>query len=115
MSKLTPVTEKSAGFRVAEVGAVREELRAITQSDIFRRTRRSQEFLEYVVAKALDGRVDELKERVIGSALFGRAADYDTGTDSIVRVVANETRRRLQQYYQQNTDHSVRIDLFSGT
>lgn len=116
MSRLAPGTEKSASFGIEEAEAIRRELLTITQSDIFKRTRRSQEFLAYVVTKILEGRGDELKERVIGCALFGRAADYDTGTDSIVRVVANETRRRLQQYYQLNPESgAVRIDLLSGS
>ena len=116
MAKFQPVPEQCAHLRAKEIDAIRRELLAITQSDIFKRSRRSQEFLEYTVGKALDGRRDELKERVIGSALFARAADYDTGADSIVRVVANETRRRLQEYYQQNGDPSAfRIDLLSGT
>jgi hypothetical protein len=116
MAKFPPVTQQSADFGVEEVDAVRRELQAITHSDTFKRSRRSQEFLEYAVDKALAGRLDELKERAIGLALFGRAADYDTGADSIVRVVANETRRRLQQYYQQEGEHSaVRIDLLPGT
>jgi hypothetical protein len=116
MAKIQRLTGQSANLGAEEVDAIRLELRTITQSDVFKRSRRSQEFLEYTVGKALDGRMDELKERVIGCALLGRANDYDTGADSIVRVVANETRRRLQQYYHENGERSaIRIDLLSGT
>jgi hypothetical protein len=95
---------------------IRTELRRISASAGFRASRRSRLFLEYVVEKALAGRLDELKERVIGSLLFGRPVDYDTGADSIVRVVANETRRRLQVYYAQpENDASVRIELSAGS
>ena len=96
--------------------AVREELRRINASAAFRTSRRSQEFLDYTVSQALDGRFGDLKERAIGSALFGRPANYDTGADSIVRVVANETRRRLQQFYQQEGHLStIRIELSAGS
>jgi hypothetical protein len=97
--------------------AIRSELQRISVSAAFRNSHRSRVFLEYIVDKALAGRFDELKERVIGSSLFGRPADYDTGADSMVRVVANETRRRLQAYYSQpeNASGSVRIELSAGS
>jgi hypothetical protein len=96
--------------------AIRKELKRISESSVFRSSRRSRLFLEYIVDKALVGHLDELKERVIGLALFGRPADYDTGADSIVRVVANETRRRLQAYQaQQENGGPVRIELPVGS
>jgi hypothetical protein len=118
------MTKAAAARAAAEIGvrglvedpvAVREELRRITESAVFRSSKRSQEFLDYTVTQALGGHAGELKERLIGSALFGRPADYDTGADSIVRVVANETRRRLQQFYQDEGQGSAtRIELPSG-
>lgn len=49
-------------------------------------------------------------------ALFGRATDYDTGSDSIVRVVANETRRRLVQFYSEDrAPTGIKIELPVGT
>jgi hypothetical protein len=96
--------------------AIRGELKRMFESSAFRTSRRSRLFLEYVVDKALAGHFDELKERVIGSALFGRPADYDTGTDSIVRVVANQTRRRIETYYAQTQNAGdLRIELPAGS
>ena len=44
--------------------------------------------------------------------VFGRAADYDTGNDSMVRVVANDVRKRLVQYYSQNKhEEELRIEI----
>src|SRR6266545_2814208 len=80
--------------------AVLAELERILASPSFRGTKRSQDFLTYVVNHALDGRTECLKERSIGADVFGRRADYDTGDDSIVRVKASEVRKRLAQYYQ---------------
>jgi len=96
--------------------AVLNALDQVTRSSVFRASGRSQEFLRYVVETALDRNFESLKERVIGSALFGRAPDYDTGSDAIVRVVANETRRRLGEYYagEGQTD-KVHIGLPSGS
>ena len=40
-----------------------------------------------------------LRERNLGMALFGRPLAYDTGEDAIVRVTANDVRRRLMQHH----------------
>jgi hypothetical protein len=48
---------------------------------------------------ALEGRIDSLKERVIGAELFNRSPNYDTGEDAIVRVSASDVRKRLLQHY----------------
>ena len=96
--------------------AVLNALDQVTRSSAFRASGRSQEFLRYIVETALDRNFESLKERVIGSALFGRAPDYDTGSDAIVRVVANETRRRLGEYYagEGQTD-KIHIGVPSGS
>ena len=48
--------------------------------------------------------------------VFDRPADYDTGDDSIVRVKANEVRKRLAQYYgEAGTPQEVQIDLPAGS
>jgi len=77
-----------------------EALDALVVSPAFESSPRAQVFLRYVVEHALDGELDRLKERVIGSTLYGRKPDYDTGTDSIVRVTATEVRKRLEAYYE---------------
>ena len=79
--------------------AVKVHLRSIIGSASFKGSRRSQEFLQFVVERALDHHFDDLKERVLGVELFGRSPSYDTGDDAIVRVTACEVRKRLHQYY----------------
>jgi hypothetical protein len=93
---------------------IREHLDEVLASPAFRNSQRSSEFLRFVVTHTLEGRHDMLKERQIGEAVFGRRVDYDTGQDSIVRVKANEVRRRLAQYYDLHSDSPVRIDLLPG-
>ena len=78
---------------------VRVHLAEILGSASFRTSARSQQFLQYVVNESLAGRGESLKERVVGERVFGRDPAYDTGQDSIVRVKANEVRRRLAQFY----------------
>jgi hypothetical protein len=94
---------------------VREHLAEILGSASFKTSGRSQQFLQYVVNESLAGRGESLKERVVGERVFGRDPAYDTGQDSIVRVKANEVRRRLAQYYEQHPHAPLRIEMLSGS
>jgi len=80
--------------------AVLAELHRIVKSEFFRGSQRCSRFLEYSVHYVLEERpIDELKERIIGIEVFRKPSDYDTAQDNIVRVTANEVRKRLAQYY----------------
>ena len=93
-----------------------DALDRVVRSPAFESSQRAQGFLRYVVEHALDGELDRLKERVIGSALFGRQPDYDTGTDSIVRVTATEVRKRLETHYERPAhDEPVVFELPTGS
>lgn len=95
---------------------VLELLARILQSPSFQGSRRSQDLLRYCVTNQLAGDTAALKERVIGAQLFGRKPDYDTSSDAIVRVKANEVRKRLAQYYDQaDLEDALRIDLPAGS
>jgi hypothetical protein len=95
---------------------VREELDRILASHEFRTSKRSQEFLRYVVDHTLAGRGDQIKERTIGMEVFGRPASYDPSDDATVRVKAGEVRKRLGLYYSDQGAHDpIRIELPSGT
>jgi len=95
---------------------VREHLREILASEAFRGSRRSSDFLRFVVEKALAGEQDEIKERTIGVKVYGRREDYDPAEDPVVRLRANEVRKRLAQYYLQSDQLTgpVRIELPAG-
>jgi hypothetical protein len=96
--------------------AVREELSRVLHSDEFRASKRSQEFLRYVVEARLSGHADLLKERTIGIEVFGRSADYDPTEDATVRVKAGEVRKRLVLYYSNHGARDpVRIELRPGS
>jgi hypothetical protein len=94
---------------------VREALTRVLDSQEFRASRRCQEFLRFVVETTLAGNGPALKERTIGVEVFGRAASYDPGNDSTVRVKAGEVRKRLQTYYSGTGAASpIRIHLPAG-
>jgi hypothetical protein len=98
-----------------QVVTIRAELASILASDSFSSSKRCRDFLEFVVERALAGDFDSLTERFLGVELFGRPVDYETATDSIVRVRANDVRRRLAQYYSaRRSTPAGRIDLIAG-
>lgn len=102
----------SEGDRVV----IKEELERILASAHFRSSRRYPSLLRYVVEKRLSGQEHNLKERTLGIDVFHRAADYDTNADPVVRFSAGEVRRRLAQYYQENSGPgSVEIALPAGS
>ena len=91
------------------------ELVSILQGPSFRGSSRSAAFLRFVVEETLAGRQDLLKERTLGVALLGKAPTYDTGSDSGVRVRANEVRRRLASHYESAAPKAgIRIELPPG-
>jgi hypothetical protein len=99
-----------------QTAEVRTELRAIVESPAFKGSRRSQEFLRYIVENALDHHFDNLKERTLGVELFGRLPSYDTGEDAIVRVTACDVRKRLHQFYAEyGRDSEFRVELPTGS
>lgn len=95
--------------------ALRRHLRLIVEGEAFKGSRRSAQFLLYVVERSLDQHLDALKERTIGIELFGRPPAYDTGEDAIVRVTASDVRRRLLQHYgRAGQDTEFRVGLPTG-
>jgi TolB-like protein len=99
-----------------QIGLVRQHLKEVLASHAFAGSRRTQDFLRLIVEHALRGEVDSLRERMIGVEMFGRPIDYDTGSDSVVRVKATEVRKRLAQFYlEAGGKQEVRIELLSGS
>lgn len=109
-------TASGAEMEGVDPDAVRRELHKIIISRHFRTSRRSQQFLEYVVEQKLLGNESSIKERVIGIQVFGRDVNYATGDDPCVRVQAGEVRRRLEAYRAElQEDAEVWIELPIGS
>ena len=105
--------------------AVRATLQLILQSQPFRTSRQCQDLLNYIVKHSLHGDDASLRERILGIEVFGRAANYDTSEDPVVRMRAADVRKRLAQFYQaiEPTSHTnseahpeiVHIELKPGS
>jgi hypothetical protein len=96
--------------------AVREQLNLIVGDPAFRSSKRSVQFLKYVVEKTLEGQAEQIKERTIGVEVFGRKPLYDTNEDHVVRTAAGELRKRLAIYYSDERHRSeLRMSLTPGS
>jgi len=97
--------------------AVLTEADRILADPSFKKSRRCVVLFRRLVEHALEGGdEDGIKERTLGIEVFGREANYDTNTDPIVRMAANEIRKRLAQYYHStNRHHEVYIALEPGS
>jgi putative ABC transport system permease protein len=78
-------SSRSASGTEHDPALVQQALEEIFQSTPFRTTKQCQDLLRYVVENSLAGLDHLLRKRVIGSEVFGRKPDYDTGEDPVVR------------------------------
>ena len=102
----------------SEIGhdAIREQLELLVQDSVFRSSKRSVQFLRYVVERTLEGSADQIKERTIGIEVFGRSPSYDTNSDHVVRTAAIELRKRLAIYYgDERHRNELRMSLVPGS
>ncbi|HJZ82473.1 MAG TPA: sugar-binding protein [Pyrinomonadaceae bacterium] len=83
---------------------IRAALSAIIGGRQFQGAGRLASFLNYIVQETLKGNDHYLKEYVLGTEVFGRAADYDPRIDPIVRNYAVRLRKKLEEYYAENPD-----------
>jgi hypothetical protein len=102
---------------VASRSEIEELLGDILQSAPFRTSRQCQDLFRYVVEHSLNGSDESLRERAIGIDVFGRAPDYDTAEDPVVRLRAADVRKRLAQYYQAKADAPAlwKIEIPTGS
>jgi hypothetical protein len=113
---VVPVGKDDLAVSDGDAVRIRETLRHILESAPFRGTRQCQSLLTWVVEHTLAGESDQLRERVIGTEVFGRIPGYEPSDDSIVRVRAAEVRKRLAQYYQSSdVNELVRIEIPPGS
>src|ERR1044072_1054625 len=90
MGSTTIVRTDSAGRVAPEDGKhaeeIREQLGRVLGCSLFKSSKHYTGLLKYVVERALEGAEGRLKERALGTAVFGRDPDYDTNLDPVVRT-----------------------------
>jgi hypothetical protein len=96
----------------ADEAKIRTTLDRVLASPAFRKSEQCCKFLRYVV----EHHGEPLKERQIGAEVFGRAANYDTAEDPVVRVRATEVRKRLAQYFSDSAaPGELRFEIPAGS
>jgi DNA-binding winged helix-turn-helix (wHTH) protein len=78
---------------------IQTQIERILRSDAFRGSEILRNLLSYLFSCALEGRSEPLKVREIATAVFGRSENFDSQTDSVVRVHAGRLRSKLAEYY----------------
>ncbi len=110
---VTPGTSLIVEWLLQHREQVEAELQRILSAPAFASAKRLSGFLAYVVHSALEGA--EVKESLIGVAVYGREPTYDPKSDSIVRAEASRLRAKLREYYEgAGKDSPVRIELPKG-
>jgi hypothetical protein len=71
----------------------------VAASARFQRSQRLRELLLFVSERTLREPRGSVHEHDIGTAVFGRPADFMAGEDTLVRVHASRLRKRLEQYF----------------
>jgi hypothetical protein len=116
MHRVAPFRTRVHPLSEQEQRLIREELAELLKSPHFSNSKRYPALLSYVVEETLAGRSDELKERILGIEVFHRPTDYDSNSDTVVRVAASEVRRRLALvYHESEGEHTIEIALPVGS
>lgn len=80
---------------------IRQQLDRILASVTFQKVERLKRFISFIVSETVAGRGTQLKEYVVGTAVFEKDPSFDPRNDPIVRVQARRLRVRLDHYFQE--------------
>jgi TolB-like protein len=96
--------------------AIRDQVERLRASTSFTGSDRLMALLDYLVGETLVGRGGDLREAVIGNAVYQRDPPYDPRIDSTVRVEARRLRRKLDEHFSADGQYDpVVISIPSGT
>lgn len=99
-----------------EACEARAALARVLASAEFKANRNSADFLRYTVEETLAGRGERIKGYAIATGALGRKPDFDSQSNSIVRVQAIRLRKLLDAYYAgAGAGDRVRIELPLGS
>jgi hypothetical protein len=71
----------------------------IMRSTTFGSSEVLRNLLSFLAACALEGRSESVKVKEIATVVFGRSEDFDSQSDSVVRVHMGRLRSKLAEYY----------------
>lgn len=99
-----------------EKSAIDAQVARISTSDEFTRSGRMNALLSYLVRTTHDESVRQPDQRAIAIDVLGRGADFDPGSDAIVRAEIARLRTKLREYYGgPGAGDALRIELHRGS
>ena len=94
----------------------RQLIERILLTEPFQKSSRLPVLLRYLADRSIRGRLDELTEQRIGTAVFGKPAGYSPVEDSAVRVHVRQLRLRLHEYFDcDGRDEKLVVDIPKGS
>jgi adenylate cyclase len=115
---IAPVTAERSADNITPEEA-RAELDRVLQSPDFPATPRNRRFLSFIVERTVNGQVGgngSVTAHEVATQVFGRAEDFNTMLDPIVRIEAGKLRRDLETYYlKSGRVNPLRIDVPRGS
>ena len=88
----------------------------ILLTEPFQKSSRLPALLCYLAEHSIRGRLDELTEQRIGTAVFGKPAGYSPVEDSAVRVHVRQLRLRLHEYFDcDGRDETLVVEIPKGS
>ena len=88
----------------------------ILRSTTFRSSEVLRNLLSFLAARALEKRSESVKVKEIATRVFGRSDDFDSQSDSVVRVHMGRLRSKLAEYYvDEAADEDVVISIPRGS
>jgi len=110
------MSDSSGNKKPVDPNEIQQALERVLQDAKFVNSPRLQELLSHLVTAKLDGKDDTLKGFNIAVDVFNRTADFDSDSDSLVRVQAGRLRNALPEYYHTSgADDPIRIVIPKGT
>ncbi|MGO4214263.1 helix-turn-helix domain-containing protein [Terriglobus sp. YAF25] len=92
-------------------GAIEAHVQRVLHSPHFARAETQRKLLQYL----WEHRFESVSEYAIATEALGRHSNFDSTTDASVRVHISRLRRKLKDYYQQETDEPELLVIPTGT
>jgi len=107
--------EPSTGEGPVPAGAVPLQIEKILQSESFRNSESLRGLLLYLGRLHVEKPDGSISEHDLAISVFGRRGDFDSRTDSVVRVHIGRLRSRLAEYYMsEGVSDDVLIEIPKG-
>lgn len=78
---------------------IADQVERILRSETFQGSEILRNLLSYLSASAIERKTEPLKVKEIATAVFGRSEEFDSQSDSVVRVHTARLRSKLAEYY----------------